>query len=245
MSTLNGRSGGSRMMLAHVYIQTLGNFEVQVNGKPAIWKHRTAGARQLQLMVMYLVARRDIPVPKDDLRAIARRRSEHPPQYVIPALIQLLESWELAGALVITERSITLRRAEAWCTDTDLLDHWCVEAARHQADGEPAETLKALERAGQLCRGTYMPTYDALPEYSIDDELDYWQQTQQHALIDLAWKHLELTRPHPCAAALRAAARAVRIDPWHVPTRQAAADIARHCGNERRARSYEQRDRDE
>ena len=225
----------------HVYFRTLGGFDVFVDEQPAIWTMQGIGTPQMRLPLGYLIARRDQPICRDILIEIARRRSENPPRYVVSALLRLLTRWDMAPALVIDDTSIMLRCHPVWGTDTDTLQRLWHTANALQANGEQLQALAALQQAKQLCGGAYMPFYDALPEYAITGEVDFWQEMQKNVLLELAELHLALTRPYPCAEALRVTGRAVEIDRWNPATCIAAAAIARRCGNEVRARFYEKK----
>lgn len=239
MSYLTEDRAAALLMLRHVYVRTLGGFGVLVDAQPVGCQLRGIGAPQMRLPLGYLIARRDQPIRREVLIEIARRRSDHPPRHVFPALVRLLNSWDMAAALTVNDESITLRRHPIWGTDTDALQRLWQAAAALQADGAQLQALAALQQAERLCGGAYMPFYDALPEYAITGEVDFWQEMQKHVLLELAEMHLARTSAYSCAEALRGAGRAVEIDQRNPATCLAAAAIARRCGNQARARFYE------
>lgn len=228
----------------HVYVRTLGGFSIEVNKQLVSCRRPGIGAPQMRLPLGYLIARCDQPICRETLIEIARRYSDHPPRHVYAALIGLLKSWGMADALRIDDASMMLRRHPIWGTDTDALQQlWDMAIALHTA-GEHMQALVTLQRARRLCGGKYMPFYDALPDYTITGEVNYWQDVQKNVLLEFARMHLDLTQPYPCAEAQWAAGRAVAIDLWNPATCLAAADIARQCGNEASARFYEQKAND-
>jgi len=231
------------LMPPHVYVRTLGGFGVSVDAQPVSCTMRGIGAPQMQLPLGYLITRRDQSSCRDVLLEIARRRSDHAPRHVLSALVRLLHSWDMAPALVRDAASLTLKRHSIWGTDTDALQRLWHLANGLQSGGEQIQALAALQEAAQLCGGVYMPFYDSLPEYAITGEVDRWQDVQKNVLLALAEMYLALVLPYPCAEAQHAAGRAVVIDHWNPTTCLAAANIARRCGNEVRARFYEERAR--
>ena len=132
-----------------------------------------------------------------------------------------------------------LVRHKSWYTDGDRLEELLHQAAQLDASGDLVGRLELLDQIEPLCGGRFLPDYDSVPEYSIEDKVVFWQLRQKEALQTLAQARIATNDPHLSAPALRAAVRAFRFDPENPTAYQFAADVARRGGHEERARHYE------
>lgn len=222
-----------------VYLRTLGMLEAYVHRARVAWKGAGAGANQLKRSVSLLIARRDQPVSREVLIEVAHSRTLKGARNVISGIKHMLHEWGMGTALTIHDLSVTLRKHSSWSTDTDRLG-WLLDTAEHcLLLHDHAGRLAALEAAEPLCGGRYLPIYDAVPEYSIDDEMAYWQMRQRDALQQLALVRLATNDGRLYAQAVRVAIRAIQFDPESAEAHQFVADIARRCGYEDVARRYE------
>jgi hypothetical protein len=200
---------------SQVYVVTLGTFEVYVAGQPAVWRGGAAGARQLKNMLAYLMSRPEWPVPRDRLIEIAGGHRDGSPQHVVPGLRRLLQRWGMADALEQRDQMFRLRPAPSWTTDTNRLMALS-QAAQKQIDMQNLEAaIELLDEARTLCRGAYIPTYDAAPEYSIAHRAQYWEAQQLRVLVQLAQACQQLDRPCYYDIGLSAVTDAFQIDPEH------------------------------
>ena len=232
----HGHAGGPE---PRVFIKTLGVFESWVDHTEAIWKGCGAGAGQLKRALALLIARRDQPVRREVVLEVAGGYALKGARNVIPGLRKMLHSWGIEIALTLNKLSITLHRHALWQTDGDRIDRQFALAHAAMGAGDAGGALASLDAVEDLCGGLYLPIYDSPPEYAIDDMVDYWQQRQKETLQLLARVRVTTGDPRQHAPAMRAAARALRFDRENPASYLFAAQIARQCGNEERARSYE------
>lgn len=222
-----------------VYLKTLGALEAYVHRAQAAWQGAGAGAHQLKRSVSLLIARRDQPVRRAVLIEVAGSRTRTGARNVISGIKLMLHSWGMGAALTLHNLSLTLRQHSSWHTDTDQLDLLLERAERCRLSDDHTGHLAALCDAGPLCGGRYLPDYDAPPEYSIEDEVAYWQLRQRDTLQSLALAWLATSDSGRYAQAVRAAVRAAHFDPQNPEACQFVAEIARRCGYTDLAQRYE------
>lgn len=216
-----------------VYIRTLGDFDAKKYQLRLPWIGAGVGGLQLRCGLAHLIAKRDRPVCRDVLYELTRARN------IVSGIAKMLSAWGMADALELNRLNIVLRRHSTWTTDTDELSPTLQLAQQLKATGDTKAYIAALTYVEELCGGRYMPNYDSIPEYNIDEEADYWQQRQKIALRQVALAWLELETPELHARALSAAIRAIAHDRDNPESYIFVAEIARRCGNEALARQYE------
>lgn len=232
----HGHVGGPE---PRVFIKTLGVFESWVDHTEAIWKGCGAGAGQLKRALALLIARRDRPVRREIVIDVAGGRALKGARNVIPGLRKMLHSWGIEIALTLSKLSITLHRHALWQTDGDRIDRQFALAHAAMGAGDTLGALASLDGVEELCGGLYLPIYDSLPEYAIDNQVDYWQQRQKETLLLLARVRVATGDPRQHAPAMRAATSALHFDRENPALYLFVAEIARQCDNEVQARKYE------
>ena len=219
--------------LQAVYIRTLGAYEATRDAVQLNWQGAGVGARKLQRGLSHLLAKRDQLVGREVLIELTETRN------IVSGIKTMLCRWGMKPAFDLRSLNVILMRHTSWYTDGDRLEELLKRATQLEASGDLAGRLAVLEQIEPLCGGRFLPDYDSVPEYSIDDEVAFWQLRQKEALQTLAWARIATNDPHLCAPALRAAVRALRFDPENPTAYQFAADIARRGSHEARARHYE------
>lgn len=184
-----------RVQPPSVFITTLGPFKVEVNGKPASYKGGRVGRHMLNGMLMYLVANVDEPVPRETLIEIARdhrrgRKHDNTPpddSHYISGLRKILQGWNMADALQITDTTVTLKRHSSWATDTDRVVALQRRAEQAIVDRQIRSAIEFLEEALSLFQGDYLQEFDAA-DYDIYPELRIWERERmkiEKRLLDL------------------------------------------------------------
>ena len=196
----------------HVYFVTLGSFEAYVDGQLEQWRGGAAGAHQLQNMLGYLLSREQRFVTRDQLIEVAGGHGDSAPHHVIAGLRRLLSRWGIGEALVQRSQMIRLEASPLWTTDTALLTEHHARAMESLARKEYRTAAAALATARKLCRGAYLPTYDSVPEYSIEHRVHYWNVHQVRVLSLLARTCLELGEIRDCELGFLAITEAFEID---------------------------------
>lgn len=225
----------------HVFIKTLGHFQVTVHKQLATWKGGAAGARQLKRALAYLVAHRDRPVRREILIDVAGGRRSCRATYVIRGIRAMLQDWQMSEALTVEPATISLRRHPTWHTDTDLLETYYEQARDLRRSGRHREALQALQAAEPLCDGEYLPVLDGIPEHTPFGEMAYWSNLQKRVLRLLTCLCVRMPTLPVREQALRFAGRLISLDPYDLRSYRLAACVARKCGNEGLARMFEDR----
>lgn len=218
---------------AVVCVYTLGTLEAAKNGKRLGWYGSGVGACQLKRGFSYLLAKRDSLVSREVLIEVAGTDN------IVSGLGIMLHHWKIDSALQRRDRKVMLVTDRSWISDADHLEHLLLEAQQCERDGDRLGQLEALRQVERLCKGTYLPEYDAPPEYSIGYAVAFWHQRQKDALCATAEACSSSPDPIDRATAISAAQRAVDFDPDNPEAYLFAAKVARRCNNEALARSYE------
>lgn len=230
----NGNSSASRSQpsLHAVYIRTLGAFEATKQAARLTWKGAGVGAEKLRNGLGHVIAKRDKLVRRETLIDLTGTHN------IVSGIKTMLRSWDMDTAFDVRDRCVMLTRNHSWYTDCDYLEDLLLQATQLEVCGDVMGRLAVLDQAEALCGGRFLPEYDSVPEYAIDEHVDFWQLRQKEILQTVAIARLDVQNSRLGAFALRAAVQAIRFDAENPTAYQFAADVARRCGNENRARHY-------
>lgn len=232
MSDGNGAVLRSHSSLHAVYIRTLGAFEATKHAARLTWKGAGVGAEKLRNGFAHVIAKRDKLVRRETLIDLTGTHN------IVSGIKTMLRNWEMDTAFHLHDRCVMLTRDQSWFTDGDYLEDLLLQALQLETCGDLVGRLAVLDEAELLCGGPFLPEYDSVPEYMIDEQVAFWQLRQKEALQTVAMARLAAEDSRLCASALRAAVQAIRFDAENPSAYQFAAAVARRCGNENRARHY-------
>ncbi|MCG8349498.1 MAG: hypothetical protein MI924_17165 [Chloroflexales bacterium] len=225
-----------------IYIETLGALMIYRNGIAAPWKGGGVGAKQLQRMAAYLIAHRDRYVSYAALIEIAGGRQKYQPRcrpnYVIGGLKALCKNLGMTAALRERGSTLALCRHALWHTDTAALRERFDTAMGLAAQGQHDQAIVVSNEAALLCKGDYLPDFDAPGGYSIIEQADYWTMVQKQLFQTLTRSYLAASPDAAPYEAYLAARRAIDFDQYDPYGYELAAEVVQRCGHEQIAGRY-------
>jgi len=195
-------------------------------------------------MLAYLIARTGSPIQRDVLIEVAGGRGKRPPEHVIPGLKNMLKHWGMGDALQQRGSTFILKPTDSWRTDTDELVELFEDAKAEEAEGHHESAIALLKQAQErdLCTpdADYLPTFDAVPDYSmiIQQKREEWANYQANVLRRLAELGLKMTDRASWDLAASTARLVVRFDPENPESFLLVAKAEEHRGNLTSAREY-------
>lgn len=231
--------GGTSVSTITVII-TLGSLEAWRHGRELKIEGKKAGGNQLRNMFSWLLANRGRSVHRDDLIAVAGGRKPHRkrPDQLVRGLRDMLKRFEMGDALEERGDWLILQPHPSWRTDTDELVQRYEAALTRANIHDHAGAITTLEAAEALCRGMYLPNFDATPDYSISSEQDYWLCYQKQALHQRIEQCLVMTERRYANIALRSVKHLLRLGDADPEDYDLAAEAAERSGNPRLAAYY-------